>query len=50
MRADRRRRQAWRSILDLFLAQRGRLVDVAQELGLMPQQAMAIRRLEPERP
>ena len=40
--------EAWRSILDLFMAQRGRLVNVAHELGLMPQQAMALRCLEPE--
>ena len=41
--------QAWRCILDLFLAQRGRLIDVAHGLGLMPQQAMAIKHLDAER-
>jgi DNA-binding MarR family transcriptional regulator len=41
--------QAWRCILDLFMAQRGRLMDVAHELGLAPQQALAIRHLDPER-
>jgi DNA-binding MarR family transcriptional regulator len=41
--------QAWRCILDLFLAQRGRLINVAHELGLAPQQALAIRHLDPDR-
>jgi DNA-binding MarR family transcriptional regulator len=41
--------QAWRCILDLFLAQRGRWLGVAQEFGLAPQQAMAIKHLEPGR-
>ena len=41
--------QAWRCMLDLFLAQRGRLIDVAHGLGLMPQQAMAIKHLDAER-
>ena len=43
------REQAWRCILDLFLAQRGRWIGLAQEFGLHPQQAMAIRCLEPDR-
>jgi DNA-binding MarR family transcriptional regulator len=41
--------QAWRCMLDLFFAQRGRLVAVAQEFGLAPQQAIAIKHLEPGR-
>jgi DNA-binding MarR family transcriptional regulator len=41
--------QAWRCILDLFMAQRGRLMNVAHELGLAPQQALAIKHLDPER-
>jgi DNA-binding MarR family transcriptional regulator len=39
--------QAWRCMLDLLLAQRGRLLAVAQEFGLAPQQAIAIKHLEP---
>lgn len=42
--------QAWRCILDLFLAQRGRMLSVAQEFGLAPQQAIAIKLLEPGKP
>jgi DNA-binding MarR family transcriptional regulator len=42
--------QAWRCILDLFLAQRSRWVGLAQEFGLAPQQAMAIKHLDPDRP
>jgi len=42
--------QAWRCILDLFLAQRGRMLAVAQEFGLAPQQAIAIKQLEPGKP
>jgi MarR family transcriptional regulator, organic hydroperoxide resistance regulator len=41
--------QAWRCILDLFMAQRGRLIGVAHELGLAPQQALAIKHLDPDR-
>jgi MarR family transcriptional regulator, organic hydroperoxide resistance regulator len=41
--------QAWRCILDLFLAQRRRWVGAAQEFGLAPQQAMAIKHLDPDR-
>jgi MarR family transcriptional regulator, organic hydroperoxide resistance regulator len=43
------REQAWRCMLDLFLAQRGRLLSVAHEFGLAPQQAFAIKQLEPDR-
>ena len=39
--------QAWRMMLDLFFAQRGKMLGVAQEFGLAPQQAIAITRLEP---
>jgi DNA-binding MarR family transcriptional regulator len=41
--------QAWRYMLELFFAQRGRLVAVAQEFGLAPQQAIAIKHLQPGR-
>jgi DNA-binding MarR family transcriptional regulator len=41
--------QAWRCMLELFFAQRGRLIAVAQEFGLAPQQAIAIKHLEPGR-
>ena len=41
--------QAWRSMLELFLAQRGRLVAAAQEFGLAPLQAIALKHLEPGR-
>jgi DNA-binding MarR family transcriptional regulator len=36
-------------MLELFFSQRGRLIAVAQELGLAPQQAIAIKHLEPGR-
>ena len=36
-------------MLELFFAQRGRLVAVAQEFGLAPQQAIAIKHLQPGR-
>jgi DNA-binding MarR family transcriptional regulator len=42
--------QAWRQVLELFLGQRARLVSIAQELGLSPPQAIALRLLEPGRP
>jgi MarR family transcriptional regulator, organic hydroperoxide resistance regulator len=41
--------QAWRCMLELFFAQRGRMVAVAQEFGLAPRQAIAIKHLEPGR-
>jgi DNA-binding MarR family transcriptional regulator len=37
-------------MLDLFFAHRGRLLAVAQEFGLPPQQAFALNRLEPDEP
>jgi len=43
------REQAWRSMLQLFFTQRGRFVAAAQEFGLAPQQAIALRHLEPGR-
>src|SRR4051794_1466469 len=42
--------QAWRLVLELFLAQRARLLAIAQEFGLSPPQAIALRQLEPGRP
>src|SRR5215218_6913273 len=41
--------QAWRHVLELFLAQRTRLIAVAQEFSLSPPQAIALRHLEPGR-
>jgi DNA-binding MarR family transcriptional regulator len=41
--------QAWRCMLDVLFAQRGRLMSVAHEFGLAPLQAIAIRHLEPGR-
>ncbi len=41
--------QAWRLMLDLFFAHRGRLIAVAQEFGLAPVQAIAIKHLQPDR-
>ena len=41
--------QAWRHVLELFMAQRARLVAVAQEFSLSPPQAIALRHLEPGR-
>jgi DNA-binding MarR family transcriptional regulator len=41
--------QSWGLILDLFLRQRGRMLAIAQEFGLAPQQAIAIRLLDRER-
>ena len=40
---------AWRCILEMFLAQRGRMLALAHEFGLAPQQAIAIKHLEPGR-
>jgi MarR family transcriptional regulator, organic hydroperoxide resistance regulator len=37
-------------MFELLLAQRGRLLAVAQEFGLAPQQAIAIKHLEPGKP
>ena len=41
---------AWRAIMELFFAHRGRLLAVASEFGLHPQQAFALRHLEPGKP
>ena len=41
--------QAWRCLLELFFAQRDRFIAVGQELGLAPQQAIALKHLEPGR-
>jgi len=43
-------KEAWGLMLEIFLAQRGRLVATAQEFGLHPQQAMALSVLEPGEP
>jgi DNA-binding MarR family transcriptional regulator len=40
--------QAWRHVLELFLGQRARFVAIAQELGLSPPQAIALRHLQPD--
>ena len=37
-------------MLDLFLAHRGEMLSIAQEFGLAPQQAFALKRLEPGEP
>src|SRR5688500_4732563 len=42
--------QAWRLMLELFFEQRGRMLAVAQEFGLAPQQAFAIKHLKPGEP
>jgi DNA-binding MarR family transcriptional regulator len=42
--------QAWRLMLELFFAQRGRMLAVAQEFGLAPQQAIALKHLHPGEP
>jgi DNA-binding MarR family transcriptional regulator len=42
--------EAWRFVLDLFFRQRGRFLAIAQEFGLAPQQAFALRLLDTERP
>jgi MarR family transcriptional regulator, organic hydroperoxide resistance regulator len=41
--------QAWRHVLELFLGQRARFAAIAQELGLSPPQAIALRQLQPDR-
>ena len=41
--------QSWQLILDLFFRQRGRMLAIAQEFGLAPQQAIAIKLLDRER-
>jgi DNA-binding MarR family transcriptional regulator len=42
--------QAWRMMLELFFSQRGKMMGVAQDIGLAPQQAMALTRLQPGEP
>ena len=42
--------QAWRLMLGLFFEQRGRMLEVAQEFGLAPQQAFALMNLQPDTP
>src|SRR5262245_2823567 len=42
--------QAWRLMLGLFFEQRGRMLAVAQEFGLAPQQAFALMNLQPDEP
>ena len=34
--------EAWGLMLEIFMAQRGKMLSVAQEFGLHPQQAMAL--------
>jgi DNA-binding MarR family transcriptional regulator len=45
-----RQQEAWRLMLELFFAHRGKLLAVAQEFGLAPQQAFALQRLQPDEP
>jgi DNA-binding MarR family transcriptional regulator len=42
--------QAWRLMLGLFFEQRGRMLAVAQEFGLAPQQAFALMSLQADEP
>jgi DNA-binding MarR family transcriptional regulator len=42
--------QAWRLMLGLFFEQRGRMLAVAQEFGLAPQQAFALMSLQRDEP
>jgi DNA-binding MarR family transcriptional regulator len=42
--------EAWGLMLELFMAQRGKMLSVAQEFGLHPQQAMALNILQPGEP
>jgi DNA-binding MarR family transcriptional regulator len=42
--------QAWKLVLEIFLAQRSKMLSAAQEFGLAPQQAFAIMRLKPDEP
>ena len=42
--------QAWGLMLELFMAQRGKMLSVAHEFGLHPQQAMALNLLQPGEP
>ena len=40
--------EAWQLMLDVFLRQRSRFVALAQEFGLAPAQAIALKHLDPE--
>jgi MarR family transcriptional regulator, organic hydroperoxide resistance regulator len=40
--------EAWQLMLDVFLRQRSRFVALAQEFGLAPTQAIALKHLDPE--
>jgi|SRR4051794_27799144 DNA-binding MarR family transcriptional regulator len=42
--------EAWRLMLEMFLAQRGRMLTVAREFGLAPQQAIALHHLDADEP
>jgi MarR family transcriptional regulator, organic hydroperoxide resistance regulator len=45
-----RQQEAWRLMLDLFLAHRGQMLSISQEFGLAPQQAFALQHLQPGEP
>jgi DNA-binding MarR family transcriptional regulator len=45
-----RQQEAWRLMLDLVFSHRGKMLKVAQEFGLAPQQAFALRHLQPDEP
>jgi DNA-binding MarR family transcriptional regulator len=42
--------QAWGLMLEIFMSERGKMLSVAQEFGLHPQQAMALSVLQPGEP
>jgi DNA-binding MarR family transcriptional regulator len=42
--------RAWRLMLGLFFEERGRMLEVAHEFGLAPQQAFALMSLRPDTP
>jgi len=44
------RQEAWGLMLEMFMAQRGKMLSVAHEFGLHPQQAMALNVLQPGEP
>ncbi|WP_064750265.1 MarR family winged helix-turn-helix transcriptional regulator [Solirubrobacter soli] len=45
-----RQQEAWRLMLELVFSHRGRMLKVAQEFGLAPQQTFALRSLQPDEP
>jgi DNA-binding MarR family transcriptional regulator len=45
-----RQQEAWRLMLELFFAHRGQMLAVAQEFGLAPQQAFALKHLHSGEP